>query len=140
MGEASEIVLMFLLSLWKVFIAYGYLAYESYSFVTANTIVFSAVICSNLLSYWAFSKMQNYAWFEKFKFSKVYLRGAVFYSKYGFYPSALLAPILLGIPTFSLVSFVFSVSNKKVLSALLVSSLLWGAVIYLAFYYSLDWF
>lgn len=140
MGEASEIGLMFLLSLWKIYIAYGYLAYESYSFVTANAIVFSAVICSNLLSYWVFSRMQNATWFEKFKFSKTYLRAAIFYNKYGFYPSALLAPILLGIPTFSLVSFVFNVNNNKVLTALIVSSLLWGTVIFIGLHYSIELF
>jgi hypothetical protein len=116
------------------------LAFESYSFVTANAIVFCAVISSNFLSYWVFSKMQYKIWFEKFKYSKTYLRGAAFYSKYGFYPSALLAPVLLGIPTFSLVSFVFNVNNKKVLSALLVSSLLWGGAISIAFYYSVELF
>ena len=140
MGESSELVLMFLLSLWKVYIAYGYLAYESYSFLVASSIVLSAVVCSNLVSYLVYSQMQNSTWFEKFKYSKTYLKGAIFYSKYGFYPSALLAPVLLGIPTFSLVSFVFNVSNKKVLTALLVSSLLWGGVIYIAFHFSVELF
>ena len=140
MGEIGEIVAMFLLSLWKVYIAFGYFAYESYSFVAASTIVLSAVVCSNLLCYSISAKMQNATWFKKFKHSKTYLKGSTFYSKYGFYPSAILAPMILGVPTFCLVSYAFDVSNKKVLSALILSSLIWGLIINIAFHYSIELF
>ena len=140
MGEAVEIVVMFLLSSWKVYIAYGYFAYESYSFLVASSVVISAVICSNLLCYLFSSQMQNSTWFKKFKISKTYLKGAKFYGKYGFYPSAILAPIILGVPTFCLVSFAFELSNKKVISALILSSLLWGIIINTAFHYSIELF
>lgn len=140
MEEAGEIVVMFLLSTWKVYIAFGYFAYESYSFLAAGSIVITAVVFSNFLCYLFSSRMQNSVWFKKFKISKTYLKGAKFYSKYGFYPSAILAPIILGVPTFCLVSFAFEVSNKKVISALIVSSLLWGIVINIAFHYSIALF
>ena len=137
MGEMSEVLVMYLLSLWKIYIAYGYFAFESYSFLISSVIVLSAVISSNLLCYFFYAQLKNSVWYSKFMRSKTYLKGAKVYNKYGFYPSAVLAPVLLGIPTFCLVSFAFGVSNKKVVSALVVSSLLWGAIINITFYYSI---
>lgn len=138
--QILEILGMYLLSLWKVYIAYGFFAYEGYNFLVAALVVSSAVLCANLLCYFFYSKIQDRSWFLKFTQSKGYLRTKNFYRKYGFYPSMVLAPTILGIPTITLVSLAMNVSNKKVLSGLIISSLLWGTAIYLSLHYSLGFF
>lgn len=139
-GQVLELASMFVLSLWKVYIAYGYFAYGSFSFVVASLVVSTAVVFANLLSKEFYIRMQHTRWFVKFKSSKGYVRGEEFYKKYGFYLSMLLAPTLLGIPTISLVSLAMNVDNKRVIAGLLISNILWGGVIYLSFHYSLGLF
>lgn len=140
MDEIGQIFVMFLLSLWKVYIAYGYFAYGSYSFLVATSIIIAAVTLSSMLSYYIYSQLQNSSRFRKFKKSKSYLKGAKFYDKYGFYPTAILAPVLLGIPVFCLVSLAFDVRNIKIVSAVIISSLIWGLVIFIGFHYSIKIF
>lgn len=139
-SQVLEILSMFLLSLWKVYIAYGYFALESYNFMVAILVVSTAVVCANLLCKVFYTSIEHASWFIKFKASKGYVRGEKFYNKYGFYPSILLAPTLLGIPTITLVSLAMNVDNKKVVTGLLASNLLWGSIIYLSFHYSLGVF
>ncbi len=135
MQSIIEIIGLFLLSLWKIYIGYSYFAFKSYSFIIASTIIISAVISSCMLSLFIFKQMQSKAWFIKFKSSKNYHKGVNFYKKYGFYPSLLLAPVLLGIPIFCLVSYTLRINSKHVLLGLIISSFLWGALIYLSFHF-----
>ncbi|GEM_PF-4408959 len=139
-SQVLELIGMFTLSLWKVYIAYGYFAFESFNFVVAASVVSTAVVCANLICRVFYARIQHTSWFIKFKASKGYVRGEKFYNRYGFYPSILLAPTILGIPTITLVSLAMNVDNKKVVTGLLVSSVLWGAIIYLSFHYSLGLF
>lgn len=139
-NQILEVLSMFLLSLWKVYIAYGYFAFESYNFITAVLIISIAVVSANLICKILYNKIQYAPWFIKFKTSKGYLKGEHFYNKYGFYPSMLLAPTLLGIPTITLVSLTMNVNNKKTVIGLLVSNVFWGLIIYLSLHYSLELF
>lgn len=139
-NQILEVLSMFSLSLWKVYIAYGYFAFESYNFITAVLIISTAVVSANLICKILYNKIQYAPWFIKFKTSKGYLKGERFYNKYGFYPSILLAPTLLGIPTITLVSLTMNVNNKKTVIGLLVSNVFWGLIIYLSFHYSLELF
>jgi hypothetical protein len=138
--EILEILGMFLLSLWKVYIAYGYFVFESYNFFVGAIVVSLAVLCANILCYFFYARIQNKNWFLKFSKSRGYLRGQKFYAEYGFYLSTILAPIFLGIPTITLISLAMNVSNRKILAGLILSSLFWGGVIYLSFHYSLGLF
>lgn len=133
-----EIISMFFLSLWKVYIGYSYFAIKSYSFLTASTIIISAVFVSISLSLLVYKQMKDRKWFIKFRLSKNYNKGMVFYNKYGFYTSLLLSPVLLGIPVFCLLSFALNIDKIKVISGVFVSTLIWGAIIYISIHYSIS--
>lgn len=132
----AEVFTMFLFSLWKIYIGYSYFAFNTYSFEFASLIILFSVLCSYFITFYVFKKTKEKSWFIKFTLSKNYLKGAHFYKKYGFYPSILLAPVLLGIPTIALVSLTLKQNQKTTILGLMASSLLWGGIIYVSFYYS----
>ena len=121
---------MYLLSLWKVYLAYSYYAYNEISFLFANTVILLATASSYFVSLIIFPFMNRLKFLIRFRKSKNYKKASRLYDKYGFYVLALLAPVLVGIPVFVLISKEFEQANVKIALALLLSVLFYGLLIY----------
>ena len=121
---------MYLLSLWKVYIAYSYYAFNEISFLYANTVILLATATSYLVSLILYPFMNRLKFLIRFRKSKNYKKASGLYNKYGFYILSLLAPIIVGIPVFVIISKEFEQSNIKIALALLLSVFLYGLIIY----------
>ena len=137
MIELGEIITMFILSLWKVYLGYSYFAYHSYSFIEASLVILSATLTSYTLSIFAMKYIDHISFVKKFRESKTYSKGTKIYSKYGFITLGILAPIIVGIPTFVILSREFQKSNRSILSLLIASVLFYGILIYYGLF---SWF
>ena len=137
MIEQGEIITMFILSLWKVYIGYSYFAYLSYSFMQASLIILGATLTSYALSMFSIKYIDRVSFVKKFRKSKTYSKATKIYSKYGFITLGVLAPIIVGIPTFVILSREFKKSQRSILSLLIPSVIFYGGLIYYGLF---SWF
>ncbi|MGB0838158.1 MAG: hypothetical protein ACPGRE_08660 [Flavobacteriaceae bacterium] len=137
MIEQGEIISMFLLSLWKVYIGYSYFAYHSYSFAQATLIILGATLTSYSLSILSMNYIDRLSFVKKFRESKTYSKARNIYSKYGFIALGILAPLIVGIPTFVILSREFQKSKLSILGLLIPSVLFYGVLIYYGLF---SWF
>ena len=130
MDNLAVALSMYLLSLWKVYIAYSYYALNEISFLQANTVILLATATSYIACLVVFPFTNRIKFLIRFRLSKNYKKASRLYDKYGFYVLSLLAPVLVGIPVFVLISKEFEQSNIKIALFLFLSVLLYGLVIY----------
>jgi len=127
---------MMLLSLWKVYLGSALAAFVSFSY--GEMLVFNFIpAMMSALKAWYFGDWL----FERFlpntpKGFNSRLRKIVrFWHRHGNWGGAILAPVLLGVPTYAVIANRFRTPFKVVMLSLTVTTWLWCSIMYFAFYF-----
>lgn len=131
-----EAISMFLLSLWKTYLGPIMAAATGFSYTEMLLFNVSAAIISTLkvlyLGDWIFAKRGRK---KGHTFNPKLRRFLYFWKKYGFISVAILAPVLIGIPTSTIIAQRLKTPKITIVYAHAITSFFWCSI----FYFSITW-
>jgi len=123
---------MYFLSLWKTYLGPLIAAGAGFSYVEMLAFNLSAAISSSTCMLWLTDQWMKRRKTTTTKFNGNLRRALRFWKKYGQSGSVLLAPILIGIPTYALIARRFKTSKRNIIAQISLITFLWCSAIYWA--------
>lgn len=128
-----EALTMFSLSLWKIYLGPIMGVVAGFSYFEVLLFNLSAAVISTIkalyFSDWLFERFKKK---KKNTFNPKLRRFLRFWKKYGFKSTAILAPVLIGIPTSAIIANRLKITKSTIVYAHTLSSFFWCTLIYFA--------
>ncbi|QZT37549.1 hypothetical protein K5X82_01350 [Halosquirtibacter xylanolyticus] len=127
---ALESLAVFVLSLWKIYLGFAYLAIQGYSLIYACLLNLSAVAVSVFFTYLLWKQGDKWPFFNRFRTHRSYQKAIEFWRRNGAMLTLILSPILIGIPTYVIIALEAKISIKRITISMIFISFLWGILCY----------
>lgn len=124
-------ITIFGLSLWKVYLGAVISSIVGFNYIEMLLLNLSAVAFSSIVTILIGQKAYEIIFGnKKGVFSKRLRKIVIIWKKYGYWASALLAPVLLGIPTFLIIGTRLKEPMKPLLFSVLLTSTIWLTIFF----------
>lgn len=123
---------MYFLSLWKTYIGPLIAAGADFSYIEMLVFNLGAAISSSIGTLWVTDLWMRKRTSTRKGFNGNLRRALKLWKKYGRGGSAVLAPVLIGIPTYALLARRFKASRRSIVTEITVITFTWCSVIYWA--------